>query len=232
MDAAVSLLNSSSWRRDHFTEGIYHAAETIGTHYDLYFLNDKRKQKRVTLFRPQSPLVPLRHTPLLGSDKINLILPLYQKLEVFRLFLLNIEKILLKGRYKIYLTIVYFGKSVKELMTVFQPFILKHNYRSYQVHLVLERNFSRGYALDYGIRGWKGKGDPLLFLCDVDVVFSEDFIQHCDAYTERHRQLYYPIVFSLYNPKVNIVKYVVLDSYLELVKTSMMSGTMLINCCV
>lgn len=196
-------INNSNWRRDHFVEGIFHTAETIGTHYQLFFLNDKQEKEAVTLFRPQAPPIPLRHNAISNGKQFNVVVPLYQRIDGFKLFLENFEKFLVKSSYRIYLTIVYFGQSVKDLMQVFQPFILKHNYRSYHIEHVTDKNFSRGYALDYGIRKWRGKGDPILFLCDVDVVFSEEFMRRCDHYTIRQTQVYYPIVFSLYNPKVN-----------------------------
>lgn len=204
IDEAVLLLNSSQWRRDHFVEGLYQSSDTIGTHYEVYFANDKNEKRRVTLFRPQAPPVPLSHESVPYGDKLNIIVPLYGRTDAFRLFLSNFEPILVTMKYKIYLTIVYFGASAKDLMSTFQSFILKHKYRSYHIELVPNRNFSRGYALDKGIRSWKGKLDPLVFLCDVDIIFKKDFIDRCRSYPERKRRIYYPMVFSLYNPEVSL----------------------------
>ena len=203
VDEAVLILNNISWRRDHFTEGIYHTAETIGTHYELYFINDRLAKKRVTLFRPQAPVISVHQEFVSDNQLFNLILPLYQRADTFKLFLANFENLIGRLSYKIFLTIVYFGNSVKELMTVFQPFLIKHRYRSYHIEHVTNRTFSRGYALDIGIQHWKGRGDPLLFLCDVDVIFNEEFLNRCQRYTEKQNRVYYPVVFSLYNPEVS-----------------------------
>ena len=52
--------------------------------------------------------------------------------------------------------------------------------------------------------GTETSSDVLLFFCDVDIAFDSHFLSRCRRQTEANRQAYFPIVFSLYNPKLTL----------------------------
>lgn len=60
--------------------------------------------------------------------------------------------------------------------------------------------FSRAKALERGINFFKN--EDLLFLLDVDIIFSEKTLQRVRFNTVRHKKVYFPIVYSLYNVTV------------------------------
>uniref|UniRef100_A0A7N8WY91 Hexosyltransferase n=1 Tax=Mastacembelus armatus TaxID=205130 RepID=A0A7N8WY91_9TELE len=72
------------------------------------------------------------------------------------------------------------------------------NFKNYTL-LQLDEEFSRGRGLDIGARAWKG-GNVLLFFCDVDIYFTADFLNTCRLNTQPGKKVFYPVLFSQYNP--------------------------------
>ena len=136
---------------------------------------------------------------MLNVKTINLILSLSGRTEKFQGFLNRFARVCIKGDKNVFLTVVYFGteglSEVKNLMGQ-----ISKQYRFKNMKLVtLNENFSRGRGLQVGAQSWLD-GDVLLFLCDVDIVFNMEFLDRCRLNTERGKRVYYPMVFSLYNP--------------------------------
>uniref|UniRef100_A0AAQ6A979 Hexosyltransferase n=1 Tax=Amphiprion ocellaris TaxID=80972 RepID=A0AAQ6A979_AMPOC len=72
------------------------------------------------------------------------------------------------------------------------------NFKNYTL-LQLDEEFSRGRGLDVGARAWKA-GNVLLFFCDVDIYFNADFLNTCRLNTQPGKKVFYPVLFSQYNP--------------------------------
>lgn len=63
--------------------------------------------------------------------------------------------------------------------------------------------------MEYGVNNCCAK-DPnkLIFFCDVDVLFTQNFLDLCRFNTRKNQQAFFPILYSYYNPK----RYQSLDS--------------------
>ena len=66
-------------------------------------------------------------------------------------------------------------------------------------------NFQRAKARHHGVSQIAEK-DGLLMFVDIDIYFTSGFLQRCQVYTKKGKSLYYPIVFSLYNPSMVLKK--------------------------
>lgn len=209
---AVRELNKSrtktarKFTMDDFIEGMYRTEPMTGTQYELFFREIDQPQKhtyrKITLIRPFGILHSVDQNQKNTSQIwINLILPLSGRIDAFRQFMSRFVKVVINQDRRVYLTVVYFGQdglnTVKDIMTSTAK---EHKYKHMKL-VTLKEEFSRGRGLQVGVLSWKSI-DVLLFLCDVDIVFTADFLERCRVNTEPGKRVYYPIVFSLYNPNV------------------------------
>lgn len=186
-------------------EGIIKHEPSIGAVYELFFRNldspnDRNKFMRVTLSRPYAPLYGLGFTPInINNQLLLIILPLsYERLDKLKSFLDRFEILALEDT-RLTLSLVYFGeKGSSEAQSMLNKL------RSNKIQckfIFLNEAFSRGRGLQVGVDDWQKK-DVILFFCDVDVIFNFEFLQRCRLNVEKGKRVYYPMVFSLYNPKV------------------------------
>lgn len=77
----------------------------------------------------------------------------------------------------------------------------KYQRRSIKV-IKLYGEFSRGIAIDRAIQSSYIRDHDIIFLIDVDILFSQVTIERIRQNTVKHKQVYLPIVFSEYNPEV------------------------------
>ena len=203
MQHAVNSIAQQTGQRfsaSNFIEGIYRAVPSIGTQYELYF-RDKMQYRKVVIALPNSlPLVVRDETFPVQKDVVHIIIALSQRVDAFEQFLKRFEQLIPQDN-NVDLTVVYFGHVADHLKM--QSLVKKFNsqYNSDKVHLLVKTDkFSRGKGLQIGADSLQN--NSLLFLCDVDIVFTGSFLERCRLHTSPGQSVYYPIVFSLYNPAV------------------------------
>ncbi|XP_057303714.1 chondroitin sulfate N-acetylgalactosaminyltransferase 1-like [Hydractinia symbiolongicarpus] len=190
---------------DTFVEGITRNDRTHGTIYDLYFRSTRAPNvfKRLKIVRPFGTLevVGKPETIETSNEWINIILPLSGRFKVFKSFMERFVDTCIRTDRRIFLTIVYFGHENKvELKDLLLKISKQEGYDNYKV-IFSDEDFSRGRGIQKGVESWS-KGNVLMFFCDVDVYFTVDFLERCRLHTSPSRKIYYPIVFSQYNPVI------------------------------
>ncbi|EDW61716.1 chondroitin sulfate N-acetylgalactosaminyltransferase 1 [Drosophila virilis] len=186
---------------DDFVEGIYRTEPTTGSQYELYFQSIKHQTnvvRKALIMRPFAPLQTVQLSEVVASPIIHVILPLAGRLRSFRSFVQMLGKL---ADRRLQLIVVYFGESgLKEAQEI------AAGVERAQL-VALNETFSRAKALRLGAehiqpQAEKVTQDALLFMCDVDIVFTAKFLERCRWNTAPAKKVYYPVVFSLYNPHV------------------------------
>ena len=134
---------------------------------------------------------------------INFILPLSGRYEIFQRFLQNYEDICLTSGEKTSLLVVLYQHKSENTFNKTINLIeqLKYKYRSASMEILpVSGDFSRARALDLGAS--KLQIDDLMLFIDVDVVFTGSALNRIRLNTLPGRRIYFPIVFSQYDPKV------------------------------
>lgn len=185
-----------------FIEGIARTEKDKGTMYELTFRGaSKRDFRRLVLFRPFGPLMKVKHERVdTANVPINIVVPLSRRTETFKQFMRNFREVCVRQDGLVHLTVVYFGKEqeVREVRSILENTSREDHFKNYTL-LQLDEEFSRGRGLDLGARAWKG-GNVLLFFCDVDIYFTADFLTTCRLNALPGKKVFYPVLFSQYNP--------------------------------
>ncbi|CAL8405671.1 unnamed protein product [Arctogadus glacialis] len=184
-----------------FVEGITRTEKDKGTMYELTFRGAaKRDFRRMVLFRPFGPLMKVKSERVDTSNiPINIVVPLARRTDTFKQFMQNFREVCVRQDGLVHLTVVYFGKEqVEEVRSILENTSREENFKNYTL-IQLDEEFSRGRGLDLGARAWEG-GNVLLFFCDVDIYFNADFLTTCRLNTLPGKRVFYPVLFSQYNP--------------------------------
>lgn len=195
---------NARYSEDDFLEGLYRIEPTTGTQYEMYFrtknLNKSTAQTssqtgtsgtaqssftKITLMRPYAPIQFVgmeRQQRSREKELIHIILPLSGRTGTFQSFMDKFVKIGLKNDRRVHLTVVYFGtEGLSEARAIMSRVLMTRGSGGTNQNLrllALNETFSRGKGLRVGAeRAWgQGEKDVLLFMCDVDVVFSARFL--------------------------------------------------------
>ena len=208
VDKALDVLNTNNDGRKYtfndLQQGYIRTERTVGTQYDLYFkVRDKKHVfQQVQLFRPFAPIQSVQvQTFDRQNEWINLIVPLQGRLDQFQIFMDMFAERCIQRDQRIFLTIVYFGENGRnEAEDILRATVTKHHFSHYKL-IEKDEQFSRGVGLLAGAEAWD-QGNVLLFFCDVDIVFEVAFLDRCRVNAAPGSKVFYPIVFSLYNPAV------------------------------
>ncbi|KAF7666875.1 hypothetical protein LDENG_00089860 [Lucifuga dentata] len=196
-------MQRQTYTESHFIEGLYRTERDKGTLYELSFAKeDSTSFRHVTLFRPFGPLMKVRSVTVEMSGMIiNIIVPLAGRVETFLQFLHNFREVCVQQDRRVHLTVVYFGQEgLEEVKSSLEKISREENFSNYTL-IPVDEEFSRGRGLDIGARAWK-KGDVLMFFCDVDIHFTPEFLNTCRLNSAPNKKVFYPVVFSLYNPAI------------------------------
>ncbi|XP_059615807.1 chondroitin sulfate N-acetylgalactosaminyltransferase 1 [Phlebotomus argentipes] len=231
LNRALESLNRNvtlKYTLDDFTEGIYRNEPTTGTQYELYFRTKDGANRtsnshhehtnhgvtKVVVMRPFAPLQTIQmeaYPKVHEKELIHIILPLSGRSATFQNFMDKFFRIALTHDRRVHLTVVYFGnEGLQEARAIMSRVLgAKSGGNSSSLKLLaLNETFSRAKGLRVGAeKVWdatdKSKSkDVLLFMCDVDIVFSAKFLDRCRWNAKPGKKVYYPVVFSLYNPHV------------------------------
>ena len=205
---ALQILNKDNveklYENKDLVQGYYRIDRMVGTQYELFYRSPSAGNvfEHVQLFRP---FAPLQKVQVQSYDKskewINLIISLSGRVDTFVQFMEMFVEQCIEKDGKVFLTIVYFGEEGKEeVMEILKKTADEHNYENYRF-IERDESFSRGVGLLAGAEAWID-GNVLLFFCDVDVTFKPGFLDRCRLNTTPGSKVYYPIVFSLYNPSI------------------------------
>ena len=208
LETSLAVLNSNNdgkpYNQWDLLQGYSRIERMVGTQYELYFFSKGKKNsfEHVEMFRP---FAPLQTVQVQSYDKknewINLIMPLAGRIESFVNFMDMFVDQCIKKDKRVFLTIVYFGEEGREEIKEILERTAAENHFTHYKFIERMDAFSRGLGLLTGAEAWD-QGNTLLFFCDVDMYFKDGFLDRCRLNSAPGTKVYYPIVFSLYNPSI------------------------------
>ncbi|XP_050442213.1 chondroitin sulfate synthase 1-like [Adelges cooleyi] len=133
---------------------------------------------------------------------VNFVLPLFNRNSTFVRFMDNYESVCLANDERVTLTIVPFGQAtLNQALAAVDATKAKYPTARVKVLPDLEDSFARALALDLG-SSRIGPPEDLLFFVDVDMLWTNAMLNRIRLNTVRNRSVYFPIVYSEFDPVV------------------------------
>ena len=143
------------------------------------------------------------HPSLQTQEVIHFLLPLAGRFQTFLQFMHNFEEVCLQDNDKVVLTIVLYHSEHEDHIADTIDFVqsLQDKYPIHDLRVIQKDGFfSRGVALTEGSKLFPN--NALLFFVDVDIYMRHDVLYRIRYNVRQHQQVYYPIVFSQYDPSM------------------------------
>lgn len=203
-DGAKHLADLHPDSRPAFVSGRYRWLPD-GIEYDFhYYSRATMETKRVSAFQKLGPIRVVNYFTVNQKEVVNMIVPLKGRLSKYVTFLDHLISDVLPHDQWITLTVVYFEDDfIKSAEEVTREKLSSLPNFKWSFVPVNRKEFSRGYGLRVGVEHVKKEQiNQLIFFCDVDMRMHPDFFSRCRSNSKIGQQVYYPVVFSLFNPSL------------------------------
>lgn len=184
-------------------ENGYHRVDPMrGSEFILDFIFRKqsdrnaRIKRRLSILRPyHETVVPMDSSEMLPT--VNFLVTLSGLSNRLEHFLAQYEKNVLQLGEDATLTIVLFeSPDAPKVRLMVQQYLSR--YQGAQMSVVdIQGEFARGVGLHHGLNRFAK--DQLVFVVDVDLDISTEFLQRCRLNTVLGKLVYFPVFFKLYN---------------------------------
>ena len=172
----------------------------INKSFSLAWIQHKSNEN-ANLIRDDSSVYLIKRG--INEKTINFVMPLSGRMETFNRFMANYEEICLRTNQNVNLIVVLFVDRDRNQRYLIENLFgkLKQKYARQSLNLIVSeatRNFSRAIGCELGYE--KLNETSLVFFIDVDMIFTYDFLYRVRLNTIEGKQVYYPIVYSEYDP--------------------------------
>ncbi len=201
-----------TYRLKDFRIGFYHVIPSLGFEYRLFFeknticcqavhLNDKSVRVEIKAdFEKQviNCIMPLWGDRVASLSKFLGMFVANARHDHTRILTLTIVYVFKENPNS---TEIAWKNSVEKFLNSFKQHT---SYQAIKLIVLQSKIYSRARALQIGVDNCcANQTMSLLFFCDVDIVFNVQFLDMCRSNTQLNRTVFYPVLYSLYNPAFN-----------------------------